>query len=426
MRSHVTGATRSRRSAPADGVRVTSSAQAASSALRTRTLRVGICGLGVAFAHIAAAMRPGAVFEFAAAMDSRPAALDAFRRDFGGRVYDDFEELCRDPEIDAVYIATPNAAHAQQAIVAASSGKHVVVDKPLALSVEECEAMNHAAAENGVILVCGHLHSYGPAVRAMRRLIASGELGGVRMINTWHFNEWVYRPRAAWEFDPNAGGNVVFNQGAHQVDVVRLLGGGMVRSVRAMVGRWDASRPIDGAYSTFLDFEDGTVASLVYNGYAHFDTAELTSWAGEMPRSATWNTEARGRLEAMTGPASESAAKDAWRFGAAASAGIEDPGEPPHVLFGLTVVSCERGDIRQTPAGLKVYGDRDVYEIPVANDTNFSIAALENLYDALVHGRPVLRDGRWGEATIEVLNAMTRSSATRTEVPLSHQISSVE
>lgn len=389
-------------------------------------MRVGICGLGVAFSHIAASMRPDADFAFTAATDLRPAALDAFRRDFGGRVYDDFEALCRDPEIDAVYIATPNAEHARQAIFAASCGKHVVVDKPMALTVAQCEAMNRAAAENGVLLACGHLHSYGPAVRAMRRLIVSGRLGRVRTINAWHFNEWVYRPRAAWEFDPANGGNVVFNQGAHQVDIVRALGGGLVRSVRATVGRWDPARPIDGAYSAFIEFEDGTAASLVYNGYAHFDTAELTSWTGEMPRTPAWNLQARERLEAMTAPADEAAAKDAWRFGAAPPGAADDSHAAPHVLFGLIVVSCERGDIRQTPEGIKIYGDRDVEEIAVPNDTNFSIAALENLCDAVAGRSPVLRDGRWGEATIEVLGAMMASSSARAELFLSHQIRSVE
>ncbi len=395
-----------------------------SRSIGARTLQVGVCGLGVAFTHIASSLRHESGIAFAAAADLRPSALDAFRRDFGGRVYDDFEALCRDPEIDLVYIATPNQQHASQAILAASCGKHVVVDKPLALSIEECEAMNRAAAESGVLLACGHLHSYGPAVRAMRRLVASGELGALRMISTWHFNDWVYRPRAAWEFASGNGGNVVFNQGAHQVDIVRLLGGGMVRSVRGTVGSWDAARPIEGAYSAFLEFEDGVAATLVYNGYAHFDTAELTSWVGEMPRTPEWNANARKRLASMTDGGAEEGAKESWRFGNAALP--EDAANDPHVLFGITVVSCERGDIRQTPHGITVYRDDAIDEIPVANDTNYSAAALENLYDAIVHGKPVLRDGRWGEATIEVLAALMASSRTKSEIHLSHQIPSVE
>ncbi len=398
---------------------------AASRPAGARTLQVGVCGLGVAFSHIAAATRRDSGIVFAAAADVRPAALDAFRRDFGGRVYDDFESLCLDPDIDIIYIATPNQQHAGQAILAASCGKHVVVDKPLALNVAECEAMNRAAAENGVLLACGHLHSYGPAVRAMRRLIASGKLGALRMISTWHFNEWAYRPRAAWEFVPGNGGNVVFNQGAHQVDIVRLLGGGMVRSVRGTVGRWDAERPVEGAYSAFLDFDDGATATLVYNGYAHFDTAELTSWIGEMPRNPEWNPAARKRLAALTAGGSEDVAKESWRFGSASRLAGETEADP-HVLFGLTVVSCERGDIRQSPRGITVYRDDSVETIPVANDTNYSSAALENLYDAVVCGKPVLRDGRWGEATIEVLEAIMTSSQTRSEIYLAHQVAGIE
>ena len=387
-------------------------------------LRVGVCGLGVAFTHVAASLRRRSGIAFAAAADLRPAALDAFAREYGGRVYDDADALFRDPEIDVVYLATPNQQHARQAIAAAAHGKHVVVDKPLALSVAECEAMNRAAADAGVLLACGHLHSYGPAVRAMRRLVASGELGRLRMISTWHFNDWLYRPRAAWELAPGNGGNVVFNQGAHQVDIVRVLGGGLVRSVRGTTGAWDAARPIEGAYNAFLQFDDGASATLVYNGYAHFDTAELTSWIGEMPRSPEWNAGARRRLAAMTGGAPEEDAKESWRFGNASAA--DDGPETPHVLFGITIVSCERGDVRQTPTGLRVYRDGGVDDVPVDNDASYSGAALENVYDAIVHGAPLLRDGRWGEGTIEVLAALTESSRTNREISTSHQVATID
>ena len=75
---------------------------------------------------------------------------------------------------------------------------------------------------------------------------------------------------------------MIFSQAAHQIDIVRLLGGGRVRSVRAMTGAWDAARPTEGAYSALLTFEDGTFASVTYSGYAHFDSDELTNWIGEM------------------------------------------------------------------------------------------------------------------------------------------------
>ena len=78
------------------------------------------------------------------------------------------------------------------------------------------------------------------------------------------------------------GGGAVFNQAAHQVDIVRLLGGGRVRSVRAQTGAWDAARPTEGAYAALLVFDDGSYASLAYSGYAHFDGDELCGGVGEM------------------------------------------------------------------------------------------------------------------------------------------------
>ncbi len=206
---------------------------------RTKPLRFGVVGLGVAFNFLAKNIADRPHLRFTAACDLRRSALDRFAADYGGETYTDVAELCKSPNIDAVYVVTPNRLHRDQVIAAADHGKHVIVDKPMAVTVEECEAMNLAAERNGVMLLCGHMHSYDPSIRKMREIVAGGGLGRLRMINTWHFNDWIYRPRAPWELEEGQGGNLVFNQGSHQVDIVRLIGGGMVRSVRAMTGIWD-------------------------------------------------------------------------------------------------------------------------------------------------------------------------------------------
>ncbi|WP_063062881.1 Gfo/Idh/MocA family protein [Nocardia sienata] len=390
---------------------------------RPAELRVGVVGLGVAFNFVAARVSGWSHVRFTAACDLRPAALKTFHDEFGGEVYEDLAAMCAGDQVDVVYVATPNKFHREQVLTAIAHGKHVIVDKPMALTAEDCAVMNDAAEAAGVVLLCGHTHSYGPAVRAMRRIISSGELGRVRMINTWHFNEWMYRPRASWELDPLGGGNLVYNQGAHQIDIVRVLGGGRVRSVRATTGVWDQARPAAGAYSAYLDFEDGTVATLVYNSYAHFDTAELTGWRGEGPRGPETNLKARERLAQLTGPDSESGAKEGWRYGSDTRPPI---GEPALANFGLTIVSCERGDIRQSPDGLVVYGDNEIRTVLVEPDLDASSGAFQNMYDVLYAGAPVLRSGRWGEATVEVLEAIMTSSRERREVTLSRQVAGVE
>ena len=101
------------------------------------------------------------------------------------------------------------------------------------------------------------------------------------MLHALNYTDFLYRPRRPEELDTAQGGGAVFNQAAHQVDIVRLLGGGRVKSVRAATGAWDATRPTEGAYSALLTFEGGAFASLTYDGYGHFDSDELMGWIGE-------------------------------------------------------------------------------------------------------------------------------------------------
>ncbi len=104
-------------------------------------VRMGIAGLGLAGAFMirAAAIHPH--FVLAAAMDPQPAPRQAFSQRFGARVYDDFRGLCEDPDVEAVYVSSPHRFHAEQAIAALAHGKHVLVEKPLALTMDECNAV---------------------------------------------------------------------------------------------------------------------------------------------------------------------------------------------------------------------------------------------------------------------------------------------
>ena len=105
----------------------------------------------------------------------------------------------------------------------------------------------------------GHSHSFNGPILRTREIIESGAVGRPRMIHALNFTDYMYRPRRPEELDTAQGGGVMFSQAAHQIDIVRLLGGGRVKSVRAATGAWDAARPTEGAYSAFLAFEDGSI-----------------------------------------------------------------------------------------------------------------------------------------------------------------------
>ena len=98
-------------------------------------------------------------------------------------------------------------------------------------------------------------------IDATREIIAGGEFGKLGMITASNFTDFMYRPRRPEELITAQGGGVIFSQGAHQIDIVRLLGGGLVRSIRAFTGSWDETRAAEGAYAALFEFEDGAFAT---------------------------------------------------------------------------------------------------------------------------------------------------------------------
>ena len=391
-------------------------------------MRMGMAGLGVASTQILPAVSRLPYLEITAAADLRMDALEKFRSEYKAEIFTSVEAMCKSSEVDFIYIATPNQLHAQHAIMAARHKKHVIVEKPMALSLEECDAMNAAAEDHGVKLLCGHTHSFDPPIRKIREIVKSGELGRLCMIHTWNYNEFMYRPRMKHELATSRG--VVLNQGPHHVDIVRLIGGGIVRSVRAMTGIWDKARAYEGSYTCYLEFEDGTPATLVYSGYGFFDTAELFSWVGEggQYREPETNLKVRRRLREVRSAEEEEQLKEGMRFGGRREGEFSHmwSGERKQPFFGFTLVSCERGDIRQTPEGLMIYGENDKREIDLPVGSRGREAEIEELYNAVVHDRPVFHDGRWGEATLEVCLAMLESAKERKEIFLSRQVPSPE
>jgi len=390
-------------------------------------LRLGIAGLGRAATSMLPSLTAHPGVTLTAAADLRPEARAAFAAEFQAEVFESVEDLCRSPKVDALYIATPHQFHRKHVLLAAGYGKHAIVEKPMALTLEDCEAMNAAVKRSGIRLVVGHTHSFDPPILKMRELIEQGLLGPVRMINSWNFTDFLYRPRRPEELDTSLGGGIIFNQVPHQVDTVRLLGGGLCRNVRAMTGVWDRARPTEGAHATYLEFEDGTVATIVYSGYDHFDSDEFNEWVGEGGgrKSAGRHGQARKALAVLAGQ-NEAAAKAATGYGGTRQRTHPDSDERGHPHFGTTVVSCERGDMRPSPRGVLVYADDRKYEVevPLGRAIPDKGKVIDELYEAVANDRPLVHDGRWGEATLEVCLAILRSSRERREIELHHQVPS--
>ena len=121
------------------------------------TMRMGMIGLGVGGAEILRAMDAMPCVEIVAGADVVPATLQRFKERYPrARTYESAEGLMKDSDVDAVWVSSPNRFHAQHAILAANHGKHVVVEKPMAISLGEAAAMVEAAERNSVNLLAGH------------------------------------------------------------------------------------------------------------------------------------------------------------------------------------------------------------------------------------------------------------------------------
>jgi phthalate 4,5-cis-dihydrodiol dehydrogenase len=382
-------------------------------------LRLGVAGLGRAFTVMLPTFAADPRVALVAAADPRAEARQRFAADFSAKAYATVEELCADPDVEIVYVATPHQLHARHAILSARNGKHVLVEKPMALTLDDCTGMVAAARQTGVHLIVGHSHSFDAPILRTRKIIASGAYGAVRMIHALNYTDFLYRPRRPDELDTAQGGGAVFNQAAHQVDIVRLLGGGLVRSVRAQAGAWDATRPTEGAYSVLVTFETGAFASLTYSGYGHLDSDEFSGWIGEMGEAKSPG--ARKLPPHFATAAEEAAFKSARNYGGADYQPLATQ-DLAHQHFGTVIVSCERADLRPLPNGVVVYeaGSARLDPLPLPKIPRAEV--IDELYAAVVDGKPPLHDGTWAMATLEVCLAILQSSREGREIALKHQV----
>ncbi len=377
-------------------------------------VNIGVVGLGAAGRAFVPAILKHPGFRLAAVAEPVEATRAEMltRHDASG--YASVAAMLEHPGLDAVYIATPTDLHPGHVLLALAEGKHVLVEKPMAAELSQARAMVAAASAAGVVLLVGHSHSYDLPIKKMREIITGGTLGSVRMVNTWCFTDWMHRPRRIEELDASQGGGVTYRQGSHQFDIIRLLCGGMAKSVRAKTFDWDKKRSGIGAHVAYLDFVDGAAATAVYNGYGRFSSMDLgfdvSEWGLMQP------PQDRPQRQHCASPEAELLAKQLR-----AKTAIPE-GAPYQPFFGVTLVSCEGGDIRQSPKGLFVYSEEGRVEIELPTKCSPRDLVLAEFHDAITGAAPALHDGRWGLANLEVCAAAISSSASGQDVLLKEQI----
>lgn len=235
-------------------------------------VRIGVLGTGIIirdFHLVTLQDHPQA--EVVAAGNMRPESLQRLAAKFNiPKRYTSFEDMAADPDIDAVVIGLPNYLHAPVTVQMLKAGKHVLCEKPMALSVAEGKEMIEAARQANRKLMIAHMWRFDPEILWLRRLVASGSLGKIFKAKSHAI--WLYEgpPPESWFVKPEfAGGGALADMGIHSIDTLRFVLG-EARPVRVFANTGTHLRDIklDDTATVLLEFEGG-IASLIEAGWYH-------------------------------------------------------------------------------------------------------------------------------------------------------------
>lgn len=253
-----------------------------------RRINWGLIGCGdISRKRVAPALRDLDNCELIAVSRADAARAESFADEFGAkRWHADWRDLLREAEIDAVYIATPVHLHAEQAIAAAETGKHVLCEKPMALNVAECERMNAAANDNGVLLGVAYYRHFYPVVERVREILASGEIGMpvVAQLNAFERFEPAPESPRRWLLDRHhSGGGPMFDFGCHRIEVLCNLFGD-VKAVKGLTSNVLFDREVEDTAVALICFESGVqgVISVTHAAREPQDTLEIFGSEGSV------------------------------------------------------------------------------------------------------------------------------------------------
>ncbi|HYJ47787.1 MAG TPA: Gfo/Idh/MocA family oxidoreductase, partial [Pyrinomonadaceae bacterium] len=209
---------------------------------------------------------------------------ESFAREFGARRWHrDWRGLVADAEVEAVYIATPVHLHAEQTIAAANAGKHVLCEKPMAMSTKECDLMMAACEAGGVRLGVSYYRRFYPAVERIKSLLDSGEMGQpvLAQMNAFErFDPGQSDPRRWLLQKEMSGGGPLFDFGCHRIEVLMNLFG-PIKEARGTSGNVLFEREVEDTASAVFQFERKSQATLMVTHAAREPQDTLSVFGSE-------------------------------------------------------------------------------------------------------------------------------------------------
>ncbi|MFA6104343.1 MAG: Gfo/Idh/MocA family oxidoreductase [Victivallaceae bacterium] len=200
-------------------------------------LRIGVIGAGGRGLLAKYAHNPGKGSRLVAASDINPEALELFKQTAGGNAFvcDDYRRVLDRKDVDAVFLTTPDFLHEEQGAAALEAGKHLYLEKPMAITIEGCDRLLETAKRTGTKLFVGHNMRYFPSVLKMKEIIASGAIGNVQSVWCRHFVSYGCEAYFKnWHSEQKYCNGLLLQKGAHDIDVIHWLAGAYAKKVCAM------------------------------------------------------------------------------------------------------------------------------------------------------------------------------------------------
>jgi predicted dehydrogenase len=222
----------------------------------TRALNWGLLGTARINRAVIPALRASTRNRLAAVGSRTPERAATYAAEWDiPRHHGTYEGLLADPEVDVVYVSLPNALHAEWTIRAVQAGKHVLCEKPLAISVEEVDAVTRAATGKGRVVAEAFMYRHHPQTEQVCDRVAKGDLGRLRLIRG-SFSFTLSRPRDV-RLDPSLGGGSLWDVGCYPLSYARTLLGH--EPIEAFGRRRDGPSGVDMTFAAQLLFPDGVI-----------------------------------------------------------------------------------------------------------------------------------------------------------------------
>ena len=233
-----------------------------------------------------------------------PGKAARFAAPFEAHAYTAFADVLNDSAVGAVYISTPNALHFEQTLAALEAGKHVLVEKPMALAVSDAQRMERAASDMNRLLSVGFHLRHHPVHAEMRRRVLAGEVGQAAFAAATFGSNWVDPPVDAWQMDPAlAGHGSMAGLGVHLFDLLPWLLGQSVVEVSALSDGPTAARPVEFLTQVMLRFDGGTYGHVVCSRRLPHAANSLVVYGDKarLDGVRTIGVDAEGHLESVSG-----------------------------------------------------------------------------------------------------------------------------